>query len=166
MNKYGLLACLLLMLHIAAWGQNGRNEKRKKTECKMVKIKAERLPDLNIPRSAHALFCVGGEITVVGGHTESFVPTPTAEYFKDGAWHLVSTKYSHDNGLSVVLQSGKVVEFTPTAIDAVEYNGNKLSHLTSHPSSSLWYTIDGRQLSGEPSSAGIYLHDGRAVVKK
>lgn len=60
----------------------------------------------------------------------------------------------------------KVVEFTPTAIDAVEYNGNKLSHLTSHPSSSLWYTIDGRQLSGEPSSAGIYLHDGRAVVKK
>ena len=60
----------------------------------------------------------------------------------------------------------KVVEFTPTAIEAVEYNGNKLSHLTSHPSSSLWYTIDGRQLSGEPSSAGIYLHDGRAVVKK
>lgn len=60
----------------------------------------------------------------------------------------------------------KVVEFTPTAIDAVEYNGNKLSHLTSHPSSSLWYTIDGRQFSGEPSSAGIYLHDGRAVVKK
>ena len=60
----------------------------------------------------------------------------------------------------------KVVEFTPTAIDAVEYNGNKLSHLTSHPSSSLWYTIDGRQLSGEPSSAGIYLHAGRAVVKK
>lgn len=60
----------------------------------------------------------------------------------------------------------KVVEFTPTAIDAVEYNGNKLLHLTSHPSSSLWYTIDGRQLSGEPSSAGIYLHDGRAVVKK
>lgn len=60
----------------------------------------------------------------------------------------------------------KVVEFTPTAIDAVEYNGNKLSHLTSHPSSSLWYTLDGRQLSGEPSSAGIYLHDGRAVVKK
>lgn len=109
MNKYGLLACLLLMLHIAAWGQNGRNEKRKKTECKMVKIKAVRLPDLNIPRSAHALFCVNGEITVVGGHTESFVPTPTAEYFKDGAWHLVSTKYNHDNGLSVVLQSGKVL---------------------------------------------------------
>ena len=46
--------------------------------CKMVKITAERLPDLNIPRNAHAIFCMNGEVTVVGGHTKSFIPTTTA----------------------------------------------------------------------------------------
>lgn len=53
-------------------------------DCPQVKIQAERLPDLNIPRNAHTAFCVGGEVTVVGGHTKSFIPTATAEYYKDG----------------------------------------------------------------------------------
>jgi len=77
--------------------------------CKVVKITAERLPDLNIPRNAHATFCVNGEVTVVGGHTKSFIPTATAEYFKDGEWHLMKTEYPHDNGVCVVLKSGKVL---------------------------------------------------------
>ena len=77
--------------------------------CKMVKITAERLPDLNIPRNAHATFCVNGEVTVVGGHTKSFIPTATAEYYKDGEWHLIETEYPHDNGMCVVLKSGKVL---------------------------------------------------------
>ena len=77
--------------------------------CKVVKIIAERLPDLNIPRNAHATFCVNGEVTVVGGHTKSFIPTATAEYFKDGKWHLMETEYPHDNGMCVVLRSGKVL---------------------------------------------------------
>lgn len=75
----------------------------------MVKIVPERLPDLNIPRNAHAIFCVNGEVTVVGGHTKSFIPTPTAEYYKDGEWHLMETEYPHDNGVCVVLKSGKVL---------------------------------------------------------
>ncbi len=54
-------------------------------------LEAERLPDLNIPRAGHNVFYVGGELTVVGGHTSGFVMTPTAEYFSDGAWHLVPT---------------------------------------------------------------------------
>jgi hypothetical protein len=49
-------------------------------------MKVERLPDLNIPRAGHQLFYVGGEVTVAGGHTNGFVPTPTAEYLKDGEW--------------------------------------------------------------------------------
>ena len=75
----------------------------------MVKIVVERLPDLNIPRNAHAIFCVNGEVTVVGGHTKSFIPTPTAEYYKDGEWHLMEAEYPHDNGVCVVMKSGKVI---------------------------------------------------------
>ncbi len=74
--------------------------------CRMVKMEAERLPDLNIPRNAHAAFCVNGEVTVVGGHTTSFIPTATAEYFKDGKWHLMETEYAHDNGICVVQKAG------------------------------------------------------------
>lgn len=80
-----------------------------KAICPMMKIEAERLPDLNISRNAHAIFCVNGEVTVVGGHTKSFIPTATAEYYKDGEWHLIETEYPHDNGLCVVLKSGKVL---------------------------------------------------------
>ena len=56
----------------------------------------ERLPDLNVPRSAHVAACVGGELTVIGGHTTGFVPTATAEYYRDGAWHLAETIFPHD----------------------------------------------------------------------
>jgi AraC-like DNA-binding protein len=77
--------------------------------CPMVKIVPERLPDLHIPRNAHNIFCVNGEVTVVGGHTNSFIPTATAEYFKDGEWHLMDTEYPHDNGMCVVLKSGRVL---------------------------------------------------------
>jgi hypothetical protein len=50
----------------------------------MVRIAPERLPDLTLPRSGHNIFYANGELTVVGGHTTNFVPTPTAEYYADG----------------------------------------------------------------------------------
>ena len=77
--------------------------------CPVIKLEAERLPDLNIPRAGHAQFYANGELTVAGGHTNGFVPTPTAEYFKDGEWHTVPMTYTHDFGLSAVLKSGKVL---------------------------------------------------------
>ena len=77
--------------------------------CPMVKINLERLSDLNIPRSGHTLFCAGGEMVVAGGHTSGFVPTPTAEYYKDGKWHLMQMTYPHDYGLAVALKSGNVL---------------------------------------------------------
>ena len=55
----------------------------------IVRLQVERLPDLNVPRAGHQLFYVNGELTVAGGHTDGFVPTPTAEYYKDGKWHLL-----------------------------------------------------------------------------
>ena len=78
-------------------------------DCPRVKIKAERLPDLNIPRNSHSAVCINGEVTVFGGHTTNFIPTQTAEYFKDGEWHLMQMAYSHDNGLCLPLHSGKVL---------------------------------------------------------
>lgn len=57
----------------------------------------------------HSVFVINGEPTVVGGHTTSFVPTATAEYFRDGQWHLMQTAYPHDEGFSVTLPSGKVL---------------------------------------------------------
>lgn len=69
----------------------------------------ERMPDMNIPRSGHSVFYAGGELTVVGGHTSGFVMTPTAEYFIDGAWHILPTVYHHDDGMAVVLSDDKWV---------------------------------------------------------
>ena len=75
----------------------------------MVRIEAERLPDLTTARAGHAILNVGGEVTVFGGHTTNFIPTPTAEYFKDGEWHQVPMAYEHDNGFALLLSSGKVL---------------------------------------------------------
>ena len=77
--------------------------------CAVSRIDVERLPDLNIPRAGHEVFCVNGELTVAGGHTDGFLPTPTAEYYKDGKWHTIPMTYPHDFGFSVVLNSGKVM---------------------------------------------------------
>lgn len=77
--------------------------------CPIVKLEVVRMPDLNVPRIGHSVFMVNGEPTVVGGHTTSFVPTTTAEYFRDGQWHLIETAYPHDEGFCVPLSSGKVL---------------------------------------------------------
>ncbi|MBR4728751.1 MAG: hypothetical protein IK075_00660, partial [Prevotella sp.] len=78
-------------------------------KCPIIKIDAERLPDMNVPRSGHSVFFVNDELTVAGGHTSGFVLTPTVEYFKDGEWHLLQTVYNHDGGVSIVMKSGKVL---------------------------------------------------------
>ena len=78
-------------------------------KCPMMKIQAERLPDLNVPRSGHSLLCVNGEPTVIGGHTTNFVPTPTIEYYKSGKWHEVQSAFTHDGGFAVELTSGSVL---------------------------------------------------------
>lgn len=74
-----------------------------------VPMHVERLPDLNIPRSAHALVAPDGELTVIGGHTTGFLLTRTAEYYKDGKWNLVETLYPHDFGSVAMLPTGEVI---------------------------------------------------------
>lgn len=72
-------------------------------------ITVHRLPDLNVPRHGHYTFCTDDEIIVIGGHTSGFVPTATAEYYRDGAWHLLPTVYIHDQGLAFQLKSGSLL---------------------------------------------------------
>ena len=78
-------------------------------QVQFIHLQPERLPDLNIPRFSHATFFINGELTVTGGHTSSFIPTPTAEFLKDGEWHVMQMAYTHDDGLCVPLRSGKVL---------------------------------------------------------
>ena len=95
-----LLLCLLPVLPLAA---------QQVDECPQVRIEAERLPDLTIPRTGHSIFYAGDELTLVGGRTTNFVPTPTAEYFANGAWHQLTMAYAHDDGFAAVMPSGEVV---------------------------------------------------------
>ena len=95
-----ILPLLSIVLPVAAQQQE---------TCPTVEIEFEQLPDLNIARAGHQVFCVNGEYVVAGGHTDGFVPTPTAEYFKDGEWHVMQMTYSHDVGFSARLKSGKVL---------------------------------------------------------
>ena len=99
-RPHRLLFLLMLLLPMVTMAAN---------QCPMIHIEVERLPDLNIPRNGHSAVCVNGVITVFGGHTTNFVLTPTAEYYKDGEWHLMDMAYPHDNGLCMVLRSGKVL---------------------------------------------------------
>ena len=71
--KRTLLTSLLLVVMLQAMAQ-----------ISMERIDVERLPDMNVPRTGHAAFWLNGELTVFGGHTNGFVPTPTAEYFRNG----------------------------------------------------------------------------------
>lgn len=94
------LALMLVASGGEAAGQGGQDVKE---------MYVEMLPDLNIPRHAHTLAYVGGELTVIGGHTTGFIPTATAEYYSEGKWHLLETFFPHDFGFGVVMPSGEVL---------------------------------------------------------
>ena len=67
------------------------------------------MPDLNIPRQGHSVFSVCGEVVAAGGHTTNFVPTQTAEYYRDGEWHLMQMAYPHDRGVAAFTEQGEVL---------------------------------------------------------
>ena len=83
--------CLLLLLSTTIESK-AVSDHNSAAVCQVQKIELEQLPDLNISRAGHQVFCINGEYVVAGGHTNGFVPTPTAEYFKDGQWHLLSRR--------------------------------------------------------------------------
>ena len=101
-GKLSIILTLLFFLTVS--GQATAQQ-----SCPMVKMQVERLPDLNIPRQGHSVFCVNGEVVAAGGHTTNFVPTQTAEYYRDGKWHLMQMAYPHDQGLAAFTGQGKVL---------------------------------------------------------
>lgn len=105
MNRWlTLILCGFIIVLTAMAGDGGD-----KALCPVVKVDIERLPDLNVPRSAHDVVCVNKQIVVMGGHTKGYIPTPTAEYFENGAWHEIPMTYEHDCGVAVPMSSGKVM---------------------------------------------------------
>lgn len=90
-------------------GQAGNEARRAGNDGKCIQMTVERLPDLNVPRNAHTAAFVNGELTVIGGHTTGFIPTNTAEYYRDGAWHLIDTYFPHDYGFSVALSPEEIL---------------------------------------------------------
>lgn len=96
---------LILLLALGALQMIAQSYKK----CPTYKIEPEHLQDLNIARSGHSVIRTGNEIIVIGGHTLGFIPTPTAEYYSDGEWHLINTVYTHDGGFAVQLKSGHII---------------------------------------------------------
>lgn len=100
---------LYLILLLTAAPAKGQPAVGRGMSCPVVKIEAERLPDLSIPRAGHQVFYAGGQLTVAGGHTNGFVPTQTTEYYSDGEWHTLQMVYNHDTGYSLPLSNGLVL---------------------------------------------------------
>ena len=100
----GLLAWLTLTMPVEA-----QSDGKAASACPTVKIEVEHLPDLNIARSGHSVLNLNGEITVMGGHTAGFLPTPTAEYLSGDKWNQMDMTYTHDMGVVLPLKSGKVL---------------------------------------------------------
>ena len=148
------LFCALMLLSTMATADS-------QYTCPEVKLQLERLPDLNIPRAGHQLFFVNGEPTVAGGHTNGFVPTQTAEYYKDGEWHQLPMVYCHDNGGSVVLSSGQVLLFGGSS-EPIGIGQTYLAELYD-PSS---HTFDGfgSMERKRTMAAALELDSGRVVI--
>ena len=100
MSRLPLLISLMLALSL-----------RVDAGCRQLSLRVERLADLNIPRMGHQVFSAGGEVVVAGGHTTGFVPTATAEYYRDGQWHVMPMTYTHDQGGMMVTSAGEVLLF-------------------------------------------------------
>ena len=98
-----------LLLLILVSGAKAQQQTVAPKSCTVKKVQVERLPDLNIPRSGGHMLVINDIPYVFGGHTLGFVPTPTAEYFENGEWHVLPMVYTHDQGLCQPLPSGKVL---------------------------------------------------------
>jgi len=72
-------------------------------------LKYEKIADMNTPRLGHQVFPAGNGIVVVGGHTNNYELTTTAEIYQNGQWKNISISNPHDGGFSVVLGDGRVM---------------------------------------------------------
>jgi len=100
----------VLLMAVPAFFVSSRAQVKHQIVAGQVKeINVERLPDLNIPRSTHTTLCINDEFVTFGGHTTGYIPTPTAEYYRDGEWHVMDMVYAHDGGVVLPMKLGKVL---------------------------------------------------------
>ena len=73
-------------------------------------LKYDKLPDMLTPRLMHQAFATtDGGLVVAGGHTTDFIPTKTAEIYKNGQWHSLTISTAHDGGFCVRLSDGRTM---------------------------------------------------------
>lgn len=104
--KRGLFSVFLLLLFLSC--QQPLQEVQHEG-ITYVPMETKRLPDMNEPRTGHALVWAGDHILAVGGHTTGFVRSSTAEYFDGGRWHSIPTLYPHDTPFVLALNDGDVL---------------------------------------------------------
>ena len=104
--KRGWLTIFLLMLLLSC---QQPPEVVQHGDITFTPMEAKRFPDMNEPRSGHALVWAGNHLLAIGGHTTGFVPTATAEYYESGRWHNIPTIYPHDTPFALVLENGDVL---------------------------------------------------------
>lgn len=104
--------CIFLLILFCGGNSSGAQNRRStptSDTLPIVHLAVTQLPDMNIARSGHIMFVVNNELTVFGGHQTGFIPTDSAEYLKDGKWHLMKMVYSHDDSFAVKLKSGDIL---------------------------------------------------------
>ena len=104
-----ILAAATLLLMGCSSGKKGERLVARPDETPWKPLQVEHLASLNKPRGQHRTLMAGGELTVIGGHTDGFRPLETLEYYANGAWHEVPMNYSHDNGFAIPLADETVL---------------------------------------------------------
>jgi len=108
MKLRSIIASVLLLASCAKEGPQGQ-ALGEVDGVPLVRMTAERLPDLPKPRGGQHTMLLGDELTVLGGITDGFVLEPSIAYLKDGSWHEVPMKYPHHYGFTTLLPDGNVM---------------------------------------------------------
>lgn len=115
-----------------------------------------------------------GNATTAGkGGYENFVLTTDNADYKSGLfvpveehkWTEEATLKANGSYLSLPVETGAaqargillMINGRTTGIDDIEENGRR-------DCNGKWYRLDGTELSGRPSAAGLYIHNGKKVV--
>ena len=109
MKPRSLLTFALCAGLLAACSGNAVQESLESGGFRWVRMDCERLPDMNESRFGHVLLELDGEFTAIGGHSDGFVITRSAEYFKNGQWHSLELFYPHDDAFCALLPDGRVL---------------------------------------------------------
>lgn len=108
-NPVAYVIAGLVLIASCARGSGARDVAYSEDGTPFVALECEKLPDMNVPRYGHILSYSGGELIAIGGHTDGFILTSTAEYFKDNEWHLLDTYYPHEGGFITGLENGDLM---------------------------------------------------------